>query len=99
MDRVRSANEYDELPAELRTKFEAACARDDILKHLWDGKPAPWQRDETGSGFANALAWLLKGIGTFTPTEFGQLLWVWGHASALEKIDDRYIARPWAKAS
>ena len=99
MNLVNSANGYDELPAELRAKFEAACAQDDELKDLWDGKPAPRQKDETGSGFANALAWLLKETGTFTPTEFGQLLRVWDHASDPEKIDARYIGRTWARAT
>src|SRR5262249_7011618 len=96
---VRAANGYSELPAHLCAKFENACVEDPVLKKLWDGEPTPWQTDETGSGFVNALAWLLKGLGTFTVNDFGQLVWVWSHASAKEKIDARYIARTWARAN
>ena len=100
VDLVRSVDDYEELPDELRTKFEALCAEKNELQELfWDGKPAPWQEDESGSGFANALAWLLKGTGKFTPTEYGRLLWVWGWASAPEKINARYIARTWDRAT
>src|SRR5262249_26873564 len=100
MDLVRSVDEYDELPEELRTKFEALCAENNELQDLfWDGKPAPWQEDQTGSGFANALAWLLKGAEKFTPMEYGRLLWVWGFASAPEKINARYISRTWDRAT
>ena len=99
MDLVQSATDYKELPEELRTRFEVVCAENDELQDLWDGKPASWQKDETGSGFANALAWLLKGTGEFTPTEFGRLLWVWGRASVPEKIDARYIGRAWHRAT
>jgi hypothetical protein len=99
MDLVRSANTYEELPTELRENFERVCDETRDLQELWSGTPSPWQRDLSGSGYAHALACLLKGADVFSPTEFGQLIWVWDHASALEKRDARYIARAWANAT
>jgi Protein of unknown function (DUF3987) len=99
MDLVHSVDDYKELPEELRARFEAICTENEVLRDLWDGIPPPWQRDESGSGFANALAWLLKSTGKFAPTEYGRLLWVWGRASVPEKMDARYIARTWARAT
>jgi hypothetical protein len=96
---VRSANGCDDLPKELQTKFEAECACDAVLKALWEGDPASWQTDTSGSGYVNALAWILKGTGTFTPTQFGQLVWVWPKASDRSKIDARYIGKTWAQAT
>jgi Protein of unknown function (DUF3987) len=99
MDLVRSVDDYEELPEELRARFEAVCAENKELQKLWDGIPPDWQKDQTGSGFANALAWLLKGTGKFTPTEYGRLLWVWGMASDPKKMDARYIGRTWDRAT
>jgi hypothetical protein len=99
MKLVQSAGSYDELPTDLRTKFEAECAQNSILQDVWEGKPASWQNDETGSGFANALAWLLRAKNKFTAQDFGQLLWVWPHASDPSKIDARYIGRTWVRAT
>ncbi|MGP8121990.1 MAG: hypothetical protein ACLP8B_15900, partial [Xanthobacteraceae bacterium] len=93
MDVVSEASCYDELLSELRTRFEAACAKDRVLDRLWDGHPAPEQKDLTPSGSAFALAGRLV-RGGFTVTEFGMLYWVWDHRSEKE-IDARYIARAW----
>jgi hypothetical protein len=98
MSVVRSAVEYDDLPADLRTRFQSACNQDPTLRDLWEGKPAPRQKDETGSGFAFALASALKATNKFTAQEFGQLLWIWPHSPDQDKIDDRYIGRTWARA-
>jgi hypothetical protein len=102
MKRVQAANGYDTLPEELRTRFEAACAHDTELQALWAGTAAKGQNDISGSGFTFALARLLKlgwskhGI-TFTPSEFGMLLWVWEHGQDRNKLDARSIARAWAR--
>jgi hypothetical protein len=95
MNLIRAANTYDELPAALRNKFEALCAADPVVRGLWDGKPAPRQDDESGSGYAFALARQLKAAVNFTVNEFGQLLWVYPDASDRSKIDARYIVRAW----
>jgi hypothetical protein len=99
MDLVRVANTYDELPAALRKKFETLCDADPVVRELWDGKPAPRQSDESGSGYAFALARPLKAAGNFTINEFGQLLWVYPDGPTDQgKIDARYIVRAWDNA-
>jgi putative DNA primase/helicase len=102
MKLVRAANVYDDLPEELLTKFEAACAQDLSLQTLWDGRPADAQTDTSGSGFSFALARLLRlgwrkhGI-TFTTNEFGMLHWIWEHGQDRDKISLRSIGRDWAR--
>lgn len=98
MSAVRSATQYGELPDDLRRRFESLCARAATINRLWEGdRSARPGDDESGSGFAFALAGPLRHSGEFSPTEFGQLLYVWDYSSRpLEKIDARYIARAWA---
>ena len=102
MKLVRAANVYDDLPEELRIKFEAACAQDPSQRALWDGSPANAQTDTSGSGYSFALARLLKlgwrkhGI-TFTATQFGMLHWVWEYGQDRDKISPRSIGRDWAR--
>jgi AAA domain len=97
---VRAANSYDELPAELREKFENAREHDPALRDVWDGIPFIGQKDATRSGFVFALAVRLKRADGFTATEFGQLLWVWehGYADEPDKIGRRLIGRAWNHA-
>ena len=54
--KLPEVDHYDELPSALRQKFEAARNRDAALDRLWNGTPAPKQKDITPSGYAFALA-------------------------------------------
>ena len=103
MGMVWDAASYDELPADLRRKFESRWRIDEKLFRLWtdgehDGK------DQSASGRRFALAWRLKAAGNFTADEFGALLWVWDHAvnageDVADKITEREIARAWGNSS
>jgi hypothetical protein len=76
---VQAAKCYDDLPSDLRRAFREHCQRDPKLRVLYeDGTLPPGHTDESGSGYSFALARCLKQAGDFTPTQFGQLLWVLG---------------------
>jgi hypothetical protein len=98
MKLLETLKTYDDLPRDLRERFEARSAADTVLQNLWDGKLAPMQKDETGSGYALALAGSLKAAGNFTPLDFGMLLKVWPHGPDPLKVDQRYIGRTWLRA-
>jgi Protein of unknown function (DUF3987) len=86
---------YDELPAELREKFQTFCEGRSAVGELWGGKPAPWQKDVSASGFEFALAWALKRAGCFTSTEFAQLHNAWDHKSETHAGERRHVQRAW----
>ncbi|MBY2913978.1 AAA family ATPase [Rhizobium leguminosarum] len=102
---VTQAGAYDELPAELRWKFEDARAADSKLSGLWaSGVPAGLDKSASAARFE--LAERLK-ADAFSPDEFGSLLWVWEHATSdgkprMDEWEDydirRDIARCWSKA-
>jgi hypothetical protein len=94
MDAMPDADDYDELPTELRERFENARNKDAVLDKLWGGQPAPEQKDISPSGFSYALAGRLKRAGDFTAIDFGAPVRVWDHRSEKE-IDARRIARDW----
>jgi hypothetical protein len=98
MKLLEAVKTYDDLPRDLRERFEARSAADRVLQNLWEGKRAPMQRDETGSGYALALAGSLKAAGNFTPLDFGMLLKVWPDGPDTSKLDQRYIGRTWLRA-
>ena len=55
-----------------------------------------WQSDELPSGFVFALSDALRRPGTFTATEFAQLVAVWEHRSEKHAGDfERYVSRAW----
>src|SRR5207248_2536495 len=84
MEAVGEASCYDELPQELRDRFEAVCAKDPSLEKLWGGTPAPEQTDLSPSGFEFALVGRLKRAGGFTATEFSMLYCVWEYKTDKE---------------
>lgn len=88
---VFGASCLEDLPAELASRFKAACADDRTLAGLWAGIPAPGQSDTSGSGFAFALAKQLAR--SFDPTETAMLIYVCDATSALDKKDERYLSR------
>ena len=100
MGLVKSAADYEELPEELRAKFERAREHDPALRGLWEGNPNRGQKDTSRSGFVFALAGRLVRDDQFTATEFGQFVWVWehGYLDEPDKIDQRLIGRAWKHA-
>jgi Protein of unknown function (DUF3987) len=95
MDAVE-ADSYEELPAELREKFEAYRAEYPAVDALWNGTPLPRQSDESPSGMVFALAGVLRGHGDFTITEHAQLVAVWEHQSKNHAHEfERYVANAW----
>jgi hypothetical protein len=94
------AGDYDDLPPELREKFEAYCRERPVVAGLWRGEPAPRQTDVSASGFEFQLIGWLKKPGKFNPTEAAQLVAVYPfrsekHADELE----RRVKRAWANHS
>jgi hypothetical protein len=97
MGAVAASPEYGDLPANLRTKFEDLRRDDPSVDRLWKGdRTARPGDDASGSGFAWALAIALRRTGNFTPTDFGQLLFVWDTQTP-EKVSARYISRAWGR--
>ena len=87
---------FEDLPVELRKKFEAHCASRPVVGALWRGEPAPWQGGESPSEYVFALATALRPSGAFTVTEFAQLVAVWEHRSETHADDfERYVSRAW----
>jgi hypothetical protein len=96
---VRSASDYNDLPIELRTNFDKARKANPSLENLWRDGPLSLRQDDTSRSVqVFALGRHLKRDGRFTPTEFGQLLWVWehGYSDEADKIIPRLIGRAWA---
>lgn len=100
MGLVHGAFSFDDLPADLRARFNAETARDAELRRVWEGDAEALRGDDgSGSGFRAALARMLRPRG-FTVTEFGQLLYVWDHATTGDrdaKLTARTIARDWVR--
>jgi hypothetical protein len=101
MTLVRSVNDYNDLSAELRAKFDNARKANPPLENLWRNGPLALRQEDTSRSVqVFALGCHLMRDGGFTPTEFGQLLWVWehGYSDEPDKIDRRLIGRAWNKA-
>jgi hypothetical protein len=97
---VTAVKTYDELPGDLRRAFREQCRRDGALAALYDkGTLPPGHTDASGSGYSFALARCLKQTGDFTPTQFGQLVWVWRLGPDHQKITARTIWRDWERAA
>lgn len=97
MEEIRACLDFSDLPAHLQARFQVACETDGALLRLWRGdRSAGPGEDDTGSGYSWALGAVLKRVGGFAPTEFGQLLRVWDFSSSDKgKINRRYIERAW----
>jgi hypothetical protein len=99
MDVVDIGIPYEDLPEALRKKFEKFCTAWATVGELWRGKPAPWQDGESPSEFVYALANALRRPGTFSLTEFAQLVAVWEHRSETHADDfERYVSRAWNRS-
>jgi len=97
MGEVESCDSYDELPTDLRTRFEAALSERPALAALWSGDAsALLGTDRTRSAWRAALAALLSRGGGFSAQDYANLVWTWGQADR-GKIDHRQLARDWAK--
>lgn len=99
---VQDADHYDQLPADLRRRFEAAKDESSKLARLWDTGEHPG-RDQSASGRRFTLANYLRRHGGFNINEYGALLWVWPLALKAgddpdDKLTEREIARGWVNA-
>lgn len=81
------------MPADLRARFEAACAANAVLAGLSGGTPAPEMTDTSGSSFRFNLAKHLHRAGGFDDTEIAALIWVCDHAGEQEKKTERELDR------
>lgn len=97
---------FDELPAELQTRFAIACDKNPELKPLWDGDEnrVKGAKSSSTSEWHFALAYQIQRVREpeFSVNEFAQLLHVWPEVEEFwEKYDDvkirRDIARDWVK--
>jgi hypothetical protein len=94
---VLDAAHYEDLPSDLRLRFEAICAAHPSLKALWETGEHPHQKDTSGSGREFSLARFLRAGGGFTATEYGQLVMVWQHQRAVPERDiERDLRRSWS---
>lgn len=95
--RAEAPTSYDEIPADLRQRFGAACGHDPQLAALWRGDPEGLVgQDASGSGFDFSLACRLKEHG-FDATDFATLVRIagWSRANDLNRYK---VALAWAKA-
>lgn len=99
---VFAASAYDDLPRDLRQRFEAACRVDSELRRRWAGDTAGMD-DSSRSSLDFAVTGRLRVAG-FTPTEAGQLLWVFEHGKTAAICDEqgrdmalRHIRRCWVR--
>jgi hypothetical protein len=85
---------YGDLPTALRDKFEQYCDSRPSVGALWRGDETPG--DGSPSSRVYALAGHLRGPGSFTITEFAQLVAVWEFRSEKHADDfERYVSRSW----
>ncbi|MEW9838008.1 AAA family ATPase [Mesorhizobium marinum] len=97
MGEVESCDSYDELPADLRERLEAALRDRRKLSALWHGDAsALLGADRTSSAWRAALAAHLSAVEGFDAQDYANLVWVWDQADRA-KIDLRQLARDWAK--
>ncbi len=94
MAAVEEVVTYEDLPASLRDKFERYCEDRPFVGALWRGEEVPG--DGTPSVRVYTLAGQLRMAGTFTITEFAQLVWVWEFRSERHADEfERYVSRAW----
>lgn len=100
---ITSFSAYDELPADLRRRFEDLLNNDSYLAMVWAGKKPPVKKDGSASdisfsGHAISIAGSVKGA-RFSVDEFGALLWTWDtmQTSKAEGLTARDIQRDWAR--
>lgn len=80
--------EYDDLPPELRRRFEGAQAGDGNLRDLWQG-------DGAGNEYRFALAGRLKALG-FNAADYACLASVWSRSTSKPDLPSpRELARDW----
>lgn len=89
---------YEDLPEDLRHRFEQFLRTNERANDLWTGLVGPSGDDQTTSAWRFSLAGLMKRDGAFTADEFGALTYVWDRADP-DKIDTRTVARDWHNAA
>lgn len=97
MAEVQSHYTYEELPADLRGRFETARNRHPKLNALWHGDESVLKGlDKSTSTWRAALASQLSHIGGFDAQDYANLAWAWGQADR-GKINHRQLARDWGR--
>jgi hypothetical protein len=96
MGAIETCAHYEDLPAELRDRFEASPV---FASRLWSfGKDPRQGGDLSGSGQIASLCAALAYAG-FSAQEFGHLVHVWPHAEGSKEYERdplRCLARTWA---
>jgi hypothetical protein len=88
---------FDDLPADLKTRFLDALAWDSALADRWGGEP-PQGEDQSRSAWDMSLARLLRRYGGFTIEDFAGLANVWAYGTGADG-DARQRRRAWDKAN
>lgn len=100
-DTVECMDDFQDLPAELRQRFDDASAANPKLAALWQGDSASLLgNDRTSSAWRCSLAKLLARTWShkFDAMDYAQLAYVWPHIAAdREKMDHRQLARDWGR--
>lgn len=93
-----SAASYDDLPADIRERFEQACATNTKLEALWRRDPAGLiGEDKSNSAWSASLAKRLGDSG-FEAQDFADLASVWPQLDGDDKnLSHRQLSRAWAK--
>jgi Protein of unknown function (DUF3987) len=92
----KAPESFDELPEDLRARFNEACAWDDTLASRWAGEP-PQGEDQTRSAWDLSLARLLRRYGGFDLADYVALCSVWEYGTGPDG-DSRQRRRAWDKA-
>lgn len=102
MEAVRAADTYEDLPAELRKRFEEALQKSAALRSLWERGEKKEDSDRSGSGYVISLGYHLARLG-FSLQDFAHLAWAWeftpGDSGRTVNGGPRSLSRAWAKAS
>lgn len=98
MSAIESCDRFDDLPADIRSRFAAAREQSQSLQLLWSGFKA--EGDSTSSGYLASLAASLARLG-FDAQDFGHLAWVWPvmdrNKGREMSVTLRALARAWGR--
>lgn len=96
---LRDLRDFNDLPDELRRRFQVALTRSPRLRALWERGEK--QGDVSGSGYVASLGFTLKFLG-FSLADFAMLAAVWPFAAGSGgrewNAGPRSLGRIWAKA-
>lgn len=101
IDSARTVASVDNLDADLRDRFEKACAASKRLARIWEGDQQYLGDDKSGSGWRMCLAHELGRAATvtFTAQDYTELVHAWPMVSNAHDLPLRQFARDWGKAA